>query len=75
MLSPLPKLHNDLVVFFGADKSLPDVMEGDADDFREFPQKRLAEDTVRRHCGRAPQLFRAAIKHRLTQRNPFAELK
>jgi integrase len=35
----------------------------------------LAENTVRRRCGRAKQVFRAAIKGRLIERNPFAELK
>ena len=30
---------------------------------------------IRRRCGRARQLFQAAVKHRLIDRNPFAELR
>ena len=37
--------------------------------------KRLQENTIRRRCGRARQLFQAAVRHRLIARNPFAELK
>jgi integrase len=39
------------------------------------PPKRLQENTIRRRCGRARQLFQAAVRHRLIARNPFAELK
>ena len=37
--------------------------------------KRLHENTVRRRCGRARQLFQAAVRYRLIDRNPFSELK
>ena len=71
----LTQVRNDLVAYFGADKPLSDVTEGDADQFRLYLRKRLAENTVRRRCGRARQLFRAAVKHRLIRLNPFAEMK
>lgn len=39
------------------------------------PPKKLAENTIRRQCGRARQFFRLAVLHRIIPRNPFAELK
>ncbi|MGC3971581.1 MAG: phage integrase SAM-like domain-containing protein [Pirellulales bacterium] len=36
--------------------------------------KGLAENTVRRNCGRAKQFFRVAIRRRLVTENPFADL-
>src|SRR3990172_6901191 len=102
----LTQCRNDLVEFFGADRTLADITEGDAEDWRQFlrtrtarpgrqkstsrresqisnrdrnrvpqPPKRLQENTIRRRCGRARQLFQAAVRHRLIARNPFAELK
>lgn len=102
----LTQCRNDLVEFFGADKRLAAITEGDAEDWRQFlrtrparpgrqkspkaraskashrdrnkpkqPPKRLAENTIRRRCGRARQLFQAAVRHRLIVRNPFAELR
>ena len=102
----LTQCRNDLVEFFGADRALADITEGDAEDWRHFlrnadgaaraaevaertrkpsvdagpekpkqPPKRLQENTIRRRCGRARQLFQAAVRHRLIARNPFAELK
>lgn len=64
-----------LVKFFGKDKSLEDVTEGDADEFRLFLSEHIGENTLRRICGRARQYFRAAHKKRLIQLNPFAEMK
>lgn len=102
----LTQCRNDLVEFFGVNKPLADVTEGDAEEWRQFlrtrparpgrqkapsarasqasfrdrnkpkqPPKRLQENTIRRRCGRARQLFQAAVRHRLIARNPFAELK
>ncbi len=103
----LKQCRNDLVEYFGADKPLADVTEGDAEDWRHWLRKkrvshpgrkksptaraskasyrdrnkpkqepkRLQENTIRRRCGRARQLFQAAVRHRLIGRNPFAELK
>ncbi len=103
----LRQCRNDLVDYFGADKPLADITEGDAEDWRSWLRqkrvshpgrkksltarasktshrdrnktkqepKRLQENTIRRRCGRARQLFQAAVRHRLIGRNPFAELK
>jgi integrase len=99
--------RNDLVEYFGADRELGDITEGDAEDWRNWLRKRpgrqggrrksptaratkasyrdrdkprqqpkrLQENTIRRRCGRARQLFQAAVRHRLIGRNPFADLK
>lgn len=39
------------------------------------PARLLAENTIRRRCGRARQVLRAAVKDRLIPKNPFAELE
>ena len=38
-------------------------------------KKKLGSNTVRRLCGRARQLFRAAMKRKLITNNPFGEMK
>jgi integrase len=69
------RAKRELIEFFGADKPLADITEGDADEFRLTIRRRLGENTVRRICGRARQFFRAAIKRRLIVSNPFGEMK
>lgn len=64
-----------LVKFFGKDKPLEDITEGDADEFRLFLAEHIGENTLRRICGRSRQYFRAALKKRLVPMNPFAEMK
>ncbi len=83
----LLQVRRGLVEFFGADKPLADVTEGDADEWRlwlsshqekhdgKAATRKLGPNTVRRHCGRARQLFRAALKRRLIVTNPFGEMK
>jgi integrase len=60
-----------LIQFFGADRRLADITAGDADEFRRW----LFENTARRHCGRAKQYFRAALRKRLMEANPFGDMK
>jgi integrase len=61
---------------FGPDKPLRDILPGDADDWRQsMIQKGLADNTVRRRCGWAKQLFRAAVRKGLVAANPFTDLK
>jgi integrase len=79
-IKPSTKMHlelcrRDIVGFFGENKPLADVTEGDADEFRLAIRKRLGENTVRRICGRARQFFHAAVKRRLIQSNPFSAMK
>lgn len=35
----------------------------------------LADNTIRRMCGRARQFFKAAIRRKLVAENPFSDLK
>ena len=73
------QVRRDLVARFGEDKPLRDVTPGDADEWRRWlltrEQHKLGDNTVRRHCGRAKQLFRAALRKRLIAENPFADMK
>jgi len=71
----LNQVRRDLIEFFGASKLLADVSEGDADEWRLWLRKRLNDNSTRRHCSRARQLFRAAMKRRIIRSNPFAEMK
>jgi integrase len=73
----LGQVRNDLVAYFGAGKPLADVNQGDADDWRLWlaDKRKLGDNSIRRHCGRARQLFRAAVKRRLIATNPFGEMK
>ncbi len=69
--------RRNLVEFFGADKPLPDITPGDADEFKLYLlEQGLAEDsTVRRRCGIAKQFFNAAWRRKLIYDNPFVDLK
>ncbi|MFM9961548.1 MAG: tyrosine-type recombinase/integrase [Planctomycetaceae bacterium] len=73
------QVRRDLVARFGEDKLLRDVTPGDADEWRRWlltrEKNKLGENTIRRHCGRAKQLFRAALRKRLIAENPFADMK
>ena len=71
----LQQVRRNLVEFFGENKSLAAVTDGDADEFRLFLKAKLGENTVRRRCGRARQLFQAAVKRRLIASNPFGGMK
>jgi hypothetical protein len=83
----LEQVRRNLVGYFGLNKSLADVTEADADDWRSWLantelkdgetiiKHKLGPNTVRRQCGRARQLFRAAVKRRIITSNPFGEMK
>jgi len=63
----------NLVAFFGYEKPLRSITANDAAKFREWlkTEEGLAENTLRRRCGRARQFFTAAIKSKLIEENPF----
>lgn len=61
--------------YFGPAKPLLEITEGDADEFRLHLRKTMAENTVRRLCGRARQLFEAASKKKYIESNPFGTMK
>lgn len=63
-----------LLAYFGPDKPLRAITPGDADEFRRWLAQRLGPNTVRRHCGRCKQFFRAAVRKRLIPESPFQDM-
>jgi len=64
--------RRELVRFFGEERSMGEITNAHAVEFRSAMLGRgLAENTVRRHLGRARQFFAAAIDKGLVQKNPF----
>lgn len=64
-----------LVACFGAQRKLRDFTSADGPKFRLWLLAQgLAENTVRRNCGRAKQFFKAAIRQKLVSENPFADV-
>jgi len=59
--------------FFGADRPMRSITAADARAFRLWLEEheKQAENTLRRRCGRARQFFKAAIKAKLIDENPF----
>ena len=65
-----------LVDFFGPERNIREISAGDADDWRlHLVQCNLAENTIRKHVQIAKQLFRAAIRKKLIDNNPFSDLR
>ena len=65
-----------LVKFFGPDKPLREISPGDADAFRQWlAGKGFAENSLRKLSGICKLFFRAAVRKRLIDENPFADLK
>ena len=74
----LLQVRKNLVNHFGEDRLLGDITPGDSDEWRRWlltRENKLGENTVRRHCGRAKQLFRAALRKRIIAENPFADMR
>ncbi len=67
----------NLIAFFGADKLLDAITEGDADAWRLYliGHEHLSGATVCRRCGVAKQFFKSAVRHKLILSNPFIDLK
>ncbi len=71
----LLRTKRDLVKFYGAGKPLNEITPGSADEFRRHLATKMADNTVRRICGRAKQFFRAAVRKRLIAACPFGDMK
>jgi len=71
----LRQARKKLVEYFGESRPLGTVTPGDADQYRQHLESKLGTNTARRHCGRAKQFFRAAVRKRLIPENPFADQK
>jgi integrase len=63
-----------LVDHFGDERQLSSITPGDADEIREALRRRLSAATVSREIKRARQFFRAALRKRLIDENPFSDL-
>jgi integrase len=63
-----------LVDYFGATRPLWSISKGEALEFRCHLDKTLADNTVRRICGRARQFFSHAFDKRLIRTNPFHKM-
>ncbi len=62
-----------MLEFFGTDRLLESITSGDACEWRRYllGDAKLADNTVRRHCGMARQFFTVALSHRMISENPF----
>ena len=66
---------------FGKDRRLDSIHEGDADDYKAWllaptkDRKAFALASASVDLRRARQFFKAAVRHRLIQANPFEEVK
>ena len=68
--------ERNLIDFFGSDRELPSITEGDADDFKQYMLAReLAPTTVQKRLQFAKMFFRAALRKKLITTNPFQEVK
>jgi integrase len=61
----------------GKPRSLAAITADDADQWREWLEshEKLSRSTVARRCGIAKQFFRAAVRARLIEENPFEGMK
>lgn len=60
---------------FGEARPLDEISRGDAEDWRlSMVAAKLADASVRKHCGFAKHFFAQAVKRELIATNPFAEL-
>ncbi len=69
-------IERNLLTCFPADKPIASFTAGDGDTFKAHlvGVERLSENTVRRRIGLARQVFRAAMRRRLIDHNPFEHL-
>jgi len=76
-LIAMGQAKGDLLKFLGPSRTLASITPGDGDDFCRWllGERKLSPNTARRRCGRGKQFFRAAVRKRLIQSNPFTDLK
>lgn len=70
------RTRRHLVEYFGEDKPLRDITDGDAKAWAVYlaGDKGLANATVKKTCAQAKHLFAVAVDHRLIDANPFRKL-
>ena len=69
--------HKELLNFFEASKPLRNITPGDTEQWRRQlgGSRTINENTRRKHTAVAKVFFNAAVKKRLIESNPFADLK
>lgn len=68
--------RRNLLAYFGPEKPLRDVTEGDARGFvRDMKRGGLSKATIRKRTGNAKLFFNAALEAELIDKNPFRKLK
>ena len=67
---------NRLRSFFGNDRELSSIIEGDADDYRQWlVNEKYAPATISKEIILARQIFKSAARKQLIQNNPFTDVK
>jgi len=61
--------------FFGEQRDLRSISEGDADDWRHTLAEKYADATLNKHIKRARQFYKSAVRKGFAERNPFADVK
>ncbi len=69
------QLERNLIEFFGSDRDLRSITEGDADDWRQHLAKTYAEASISKYIKRARQVFKSATRKVLIESNPFVDVK
>jgi integrase len=64
-----------LLEFFGPERNLRDINPGDADAWLLWLRGNYARGTTGRTVKRARQFFRAAVRNKVINENPFADVK
>ena len=67
--------QRELVSYFGAERDLRKISEGDADDWRQSLTPKFAPATVSKLVKQARQVFKYAVRKGVADRNAFAEVK
>ncbi len=68
------RCRNWLVKFFGEDRTIDTITEGDADEWAAFLRSNLGENTARKMASIAKQIFKHATRKRLLESNAFVDL-
>ena len=67
---------NRLRLFFGDNREMSSIIEGDADDYRQWlVNEKYAPATISKEIIFARQIFKSAARKQLIQNNPFTDVK
>ena len=67
---------NRLREFFGSSREMALIIEGDADDYRQWlKNKKYATATIAKEIIFARQIFKSAVRKQVVRSNPFADVK